>query len=408
MTEASTERHGGVYAVIGVDAGGTRTSLRVGLAGPAAVEHADMEHATAEHGTAEHGIAEHGTAEDAQESSEASGHQPWRALREVTVDAPLHGTVGPEAYPASLTGILEAAEEILDEEGHDDVPVVVAIGAAGVTPATRDDMQRALVDALRTALAGRIRAAVACNDVTALLVGHAADGAIIAGTGSNVLLRVDASAHSPTITVPDAQDLIQVGGQDWVVSDEGSGFWLGLTGMRQAYRDVEDGVASELARRLPLAFGLGPGQGPELISHLHAAAVAGPDMKRGVARFAVSVCEAARAGDAAAQDVVRAQAEALADRMALGMRRHLGPRRWGRGMRFVQCGGLISNDFFRRRFEERLAMRTGAGCEWLVTWIRVQDGLDAVTAIGCALIDPRERRRLCSPADRQPHWIGVT
>ena len=393
MTEASTERHGEAYAVIGVDAGGTRTSVRVGLAGPVAVERADAEHATAEH---------------AEAPSEASGHQPWQVLREVTVDAPLHGTVGPEAYPASVTGILEAAEEILDEEGHHDVPVVVAIGAAGVTPATRDDMQRALVDALRSALAGRIRAAVACNDVTALLVGHAADGAIIAGTGSNVLLRVGTSAHPSTITVPDAQDLIQVGGQDWVVSDEGSGFWVGLTGMRQAYRDVEDGVASELARRLPMAFGLGPGQRPELISHLQAAAVAGPDMKRGVARFAVSVCEAARAGDAAAQDVVRAQAEALADRMALGMRRHLGPRRWDRGMRFVQCGGLIGNDFFRRRFEERLAMRTGAGCEWPVAWIRVQDGLDAVTAIGCALADPRGRSRLCSPAARQPHWIGVT
>ncbi|MEP7160609.1 MAG: BadF/BadG/BcrA/BcrD ATPase family protein [Dermatophilaceae bacterium] len=383
MTEASTERHSGAYVVLGVDGGGTRTSLRVGLAGRAADELAGA-------------------------PCPASGHRPWRVLREITVDAPLHGTVGPEAYPGSLTGILEAADEILDEEGQHNAPVVVAIGAAGVTSATRDDMERALVDALQGAMGGRIRAAVACNDVVALLVGHAADGAIIAGTGSNVLLRVGMSAHPPTIAVPAAEDLIQVGGQDWVVSDEGSGFWVGLTGMRQAYRDVEDGVASELACRLLSAYGLGPGQAPELIPHLRGAAVAGPDMKRGVARFAVSVCEAARAGDAAAQDLVRAQAEALADRMALGMRRHLGPRRWDRGMRFVQCGGLIGNDFFRRRFEERLAMRTGAGCDWPVEWLRVQDGLDAVTAMGCALADPRERRRLCSPAARQPHWVGVS
>lgn len=248
------------------------------------------------------------------------------------------------------------------------MPVYVFIGAAGFATPTRLHFQEAMRETLPQFLSGNIRAAGACNDTTSLLWGHEADGAIIAGTGSNVVVRAnDGSVH-------------QSGGHDWVASDYGSGFWVGLNAIRQVARDMDNGEVTVLLSRFCEAYGIGEGENDEMISRFRSLSVSDSRLKADIARFTTAVCAAAELGDLAAQNIVKSQAEDLADTVARAIRRRYSKEEIQKGLSLVQCGSLLANDFYRTAFESQVRMRLAAGLTGPETlrWTYTKNGIAAV------------------------------
>ena len=80
-------------------------------------------------------------------------------------------------------------------------------------------------------------------------------------------------------------------------------------------------------------------------------------MKRKIARFAAEVCNAAERGDHDSQNIVKLEAEDLADVMAGSLRRWFGAVESLDGLSLVQCGSVMNNTFYRSTFESQLGMR---------------------------------------------------
>lgn len=244
------------------------------------------------------------------------------------------------------------------------------LSSAGFTAASRDNYLGALREVAPKALGGSVTAFGAANDAVTLLLGHRCDGVVIAGTGSNVLVRSE------------DRHLHQSCGHGWVASDEGSGFWIGLQAIRQACRDLDEDPGSVILLRLKRHYSIREkdSHGPEqLIAKFADLCVADEGMVGEIARFASSVCDAAERGDRKAQDIVKCEAERLADNAARAIRRHFSPERQAEGLSLIECGGLVSNDFYRSAFEAQVEMRllSGAAQPAEISWKKVGTGVAA-------------------------------
>jgi N-acetylglucosamine kinase-like BadF-type ATPase len=195
----------------------------------------------------------------------------------------------PGAPEAIVHAIVAAADDAgAPREGID----TVCAGVTGLLEADHlsSHFARLLLDALRA------RRAVVTGDVVTSHAGALDGGAgvvVAAGTGS-VALGVDPSGRHAKID-----------GQGYILGDQGSGFAVGRRGLASALRhhDGRGGSASlaALAERL---------YGP--LDHLAAEVYASDNPPTTVARFAPSVAEAARSGDADAVAIWRDAADELA------------------------------------------------------------------------------------------------
>lgn len=288
-------------AYVGVDSGGTRTNVAVCI------------------------VAPDGSAE----------------TRSYEVPESLGGALPVDLLPDTLWKILARLERMAAElEG---LPVHVWISAAGFTPWTRPEFLGALEDLVPRLLDGSVRRAAAANDGVSLLLGHNADCIVIAGTGSTVIVRSDGELH-------------QSGGHEWVACDQGSGFWIALHGIRKAYKDLESGlVDSALLNRMRKMYDAPDDR--RVVEKMRYLAMTTEDTKKEIARFAGEVCDAAERGDADAQDIVKAEAEDLADLAAGALRRTFNRARLSSGVSLVQCGSILGNRFYREIFNAQLKNR---------------------------------------------------
>jgi N-acetylglucosamine kinase-like BadF-type ATPase len=146
-----------------------------------------------------------------------------------------------------------------------------------------------------------------CNDAATLLMAHEPETVvIIAGTGSVVMARTTKG------------EVVKRGGDEWVASDYGSAFWLGLSGIRAAYRAFEK-VSAETALCHHLIRHYRPFENPKTREQQRAViadiarslAGLGTETKRQVAAFAVSVTGEAEKGDAVARGIIAEATEEL-------------------------------------------------------------------------------------------------
>lgn len=160
------------------------------------------------------------------------------------------------------------------------------------------------------------------NDVTPLLVSSPLSGngiVIVAGTGSCVLGRGPKGVAS-------------TGGCEYLASDEGGGFDIGLHGLRAAARAVDGrGPATALVQACIDDLG-----GP--VREVGRRLAAEPFPKRPVAAFAAAVVRAADAGDAVARDIVLQAVEEL----AVGVPAVFDRTGLRRGAHVLLAGGLFS------------------------------------------------------------------
>jgi N-acetylglucosamine kinase-like BadF-type ATPase len=297
------------------------------------------------------------------------------------VSETLSGALREDQIPDTLRSILAPLEMRMHEPPFDSLPIHLWISAAGYAQWTRERYVTALEDLAGDLLGDRVKCVGMANDAVSLLLGLRADGIIIAGTGSSVLIRRD------DVT------MYQSGGHEWVACDYGSGFWIGLRAIRAAYRDLEDGTRSVLLQRMRELYGVRPGDDGELIRRLRDLGVGDENVKKEVARFAADVCHASERGDEAAQNIVKSEAEELADVTAGALRRSIPRERLESGLRMVQCGSLIGNPFYRSSFEAQLEMRLLSGSEKGVEfkWQRVVTGSEAAVQLAQdLLVDPEQ------------------
>lgn len=279
----------------------------------------------------------------------------------------LSGALSPSLMSATLRRMvapLPRRLEDLDASGSD---IYVWISAAGYTEWTRNDLIQAMEDALPAV--GNVRAIGCANDGISALLGSRADGIVVAGTGSTAIIRSKAG------------ELVQAGGHEWVACDDGSGFWIGLNAIRVAYRDFASGADSVLLQRFRQVYGIRDDDGRGFISKLRDLAIADPQMKKEIARFAASVCDAAVRGDPSAQDIVKKHSEDLADVSASLIRRQFSRSDLAAGISIIEVGGLLFNELYRNSFEAQLELRLRAGLEEraVVNWQR------AVTAASACI-----------------------
>lgn len=292
------------------------------------------------------------------------------------VDEALSGALDPSLYATSLRTILAPLESYAADLQDGDVDACyLFVSAAAYTAYVRDDLIEAIREVCPHLMTGNIHAAGVANDAVTLLLGLDARGVVIAGTGSNVLVR------SPE------GDLYQVGGHEWVACDYGSAFWIGLRAIRQAYRDYEAGEDTVLLNRLREQYGLRSHDDKHFVARLRDLAIADSKMKREVARFAASVCAAASRGDHAAQNIVKAEAEELADVTAGALRRRYSAQDLAEGITLVQCGSVLANEFYQASFEAQLDMRLRSSPSERAEfdWHRMTTGVDAALNMARAL-----------------------
>ena len=143
---------------------------------------------------------------------------------------------------------------------------------------------------------------------------------LVAGTGSVCYGRVGTASAL-------------VGGQGHLLGDEGSGYWLGLEGLKVALRASDGrGAATVLDDRLRLALHLDSWDG--VLHRVHKQGLSRAE----IAALARLVLDAAAEGDAAALSVTEAGAGALTELVqAAQARLNL------RTLRVVACGGALLN-----------------------------------------------------------------
>lgn len=312
---------------VGVDSGGTRTNVKVGRV--------------------------------------ADGQLSVSATYEVSES--LSGLLPKDMVEPVMRTILARLESAIEEEPVEPPPVYVWISAAGYTEWSRPAYLAAMHETMSEILGGRMKRLGAANDGVSLLLGAGVDGVVIAGTGSNTLIRAEDGA------------IYQAGGHEWVACDFGSGFWIGLRGIRQAYVDFEAGETTTILQRLCEHYNVDIDEPETLVSHLRRLAVGDQDMKKHIARFAVAICGAAEHGDVPAQNIVKEEAESLGNVTATALRRRLKRDRLEGGIRLLECGSLLGDSLFRDNFEAQVQMRLlwEDGGKADISWERVNTAEDA-------------------------------
>lgn len=154
---------------------------------------------------------------------------------------------------------------------------------------------------------------------------------VAAGTGSIVLARaLDGTS-------------LRAGGWGYLLGDEGSGYAIGLGGLRAVTRAIDGGEPTLLQQLLKEEFGF---ETDRQIKH----AVYREQWT--VQHFAPLVFKAAHANDGPAQQVVTGQARALADQVARLTERGLLIEK-----RIALIGGLVAEAYYRRQLTDALTSR---------------------------------------------------
>lgn len=124
---------------------------------------------------------------------------------------------------------------------------------------------------------------------------------VLAGTGSNICGR-------------DAQGrMTRAGGYGPVIADQGSGYWIGREGLRQAFLAMDRGIPTLLTNAISAMWSVNTPE--EMIAYAHATPA--PDLSK-LSRI---VADCADEGDKVAQGVLRQAGEDLAELALLVMRR---------------------------------------------------------------------------------------
>lgn len=216
----------------------------------------------------------------------------------------------------------------------------VWLASAAVDPATADGETRRCAEAAR--VAGLRAELVISNDLTPLLLdappgtGHVI---VVCGTGSGFMATDGRSAP------------VRVGGCEYLGSDEGSAFDLGLFGLRAAVRGLDGrGPRTKLSDLLAAQAGV---PAPELARRL----ARDPFPKAAVAALAPAVLQAWLDGDQVADDLVT---KAIGE-LAIGARAATNAAGMGPGWRLSAIGGIVTGcpPFFARL----AAAATGLGAD---------------------------------------------
>ncbi len=161
------------------------------------------------------------------------------------------------------------------------------------------------------------------NDTT--IAHHAAFGGgpgvlVIAGTGSNVL------------GINERGESARAGGWGPIISDEGSGFWIGRTAVAQSMRAHDAGRSTELLTAIIQAWGLN--------SREEVVATANSNPPPDFAALLPAVLQCADAGDALAREILSSAANELAQLARIVIR-----RLWssGESVRIALTGGVFSH-----------------------------------------------------------------
>ncbi|UCC82516.1 MAG: hypothetical protein JSW46_16295 [Gemmatimonadota bacterium] len=233
------------------------------------------------------------------------------------------GQAGPALTDADggtieIDALAAAAERAAENAG---VPLPVAALCAGVAGVGREAERTAV----QAALAGRGIASTSrvVTDAEAALFDAFSDGPgilLIAGTGSIAWGRAEDGREA------------RAGGWGSLIGDEGSGYHIGLRGLRAAVR-AADGRGGETELLPQLAAQLGTAEPEDLVTWTTSAA------KSEIAGLAPLVCDLARTGDAIAATIVDAALASLTNHLAALLAR-LAP--WNAPPGFALGGGLIS------------------------------------------------------------------
>lgn len=273
----------------------------------------------------------------------------------------------PSVNPASVgdasadENMRKMVEVLLEEGGSTDLQGWM--GSAAVEPHTVDRERRRILECLsKRGLSGRL---VLSNDALLPLLAPPLNGVgrvIIVGTGSVVLGRNGAGR------------LERAGGYEYLLSDRGGAFDLGLHGLRAAAQ-AEDGWGPPTA--LTEAAWRVYGRDARACGRLLACA---PFPKWEVARFARAVCEASQQGDEVATAIVDAAATDLAA-LARAVKARLGPTC---GEAIVICGGLAyHHESYREKIVLHLEERGTAAAHCEV----IPSAADRALALATALDD---------------------
>jgi glucosamine kinase len=217
-----------------------------------------------------------------------------------------------------IDALAAAAERAAEQAGLTLPVAALCAGLAGVG----HEAERAAVEA---ALAGRGIASTCrvVTDAEAALYDAFTDGPgilLIAGTGSIAWGRAEDGREA------------RAGGWGALIGDEGSGYDIGLRGLRAAVRAADGrGAETELLARLTANLGIA---GPEDLVIWTASAA-----KSEIAGLAALVCDLARAGDAVAATIVDAAVASLTSHVAALVAR-LAP--WNAPPGLALGGGLLS------------------------------------------------------------------
>lgn len=311
--------------------------------------------------------------------------------------------------PEALGAAIEWIMDVIDNQEDDEIAVWVS--AAGFSAATAkaikgrfDTRLRALTR--RCEQEDRTVQIFIANDGVSLLKAPPLNGAgviAIVGTGSVVM-----GAH------PDFPDgVIQRGGYEWMVSDEGAGVWLTLQSMRLVLRDIQErGVRdyhSALLDRLADYFGINDSDlGDIPLSHrsmARADAVARKmsegrsDLKRSLARFVypnifdLASLESGRAHDRIAADVIAQSVgiivdavRSVSDRLAAYTADEPNLRT---SMPLIVGGNVAANPLY----DQQLRVQVASNCRYINSVDALGSSATSLAQLAFNYIQGREKER---------------
>ncbi|MEM1270233.1 MAG: BadF/BadG/BcrA/BcrD ATPase family protein [Bacteroidota bacterium] len=264
--------------------------------------------------------------------------------RFVTVNGPGINVqhVGPAGAADVLIDLLREAAHVSTIEP----PVFVSVGLAGGGRQTDIDAVRVSFDAQRSELPQSLQDVsldLVDDGVIALQAALDDDSglAVIVGTGSLVLGR--------RLT----GEVVRAGGWGSLLGDEGSGYALGLAGLRAVARALDGGPKTALRRHLALEFGFGDRS--SIIAAVY-------QEQWPLQLFAPFVVRAAGEGDAIAAAIVQRQVQKLVDQIAGLIAR--APDAFTKRIAFI--GGLLNEpayaDALRNALHEQLPEWDASRC----------------------------------------------